>query len=369
MICRPRRALPGLAAVCALAVLAAGCASAPAPAPAPRPAVKGAAEPEPRRVSLICQGQAAAARFEELGVPKGESVSAVALGKDAAYVLFRPARLLRVTRKEGKIQAEMALGKPGETWTAMDVDPLDGAVWLSSDQLSLLRISPAWKARAVKIQNVQGTGGFQRLRVAPDAIYAAPACAEAAIWRIDRDGKVLGTAFSGAPAKPAADGEPMMPGELRCSSVRLERGADGGILAWDSHQKTLQRADDKGAWTAADLADAGFFRAVEDAQPNLAVAKGMAVGKRDEAWTVNIGFVGDLFWWKGKPAFLGPIAARSAGGNDTLLLVPQGNGVREVVESCYGAVIVSIATTPTQYAAVTWTALVLGDFATAPDLP
>jgi hypothetical protein len=356
-----------LAVLAAALVLVTACASAPAASPK---AVSAApAEPPLTRVSLICQDKAAAVRFDQLGVPKGEPLVQVALGKDAAYVLFRPARLLRITRKEGKVQAEMALGKPGETWTSMDVDPLDGSVWLASDHLSFLRISPEWKSRAVKIQKVQGTGNFQRLRVAPDAIYAAPACAEAAVWRIDRDGKVLGTSFSAPPAKPPADGEPMKPEELRCSAIRLERDAGGRILAWDAHQRTLQQADDKGAWSAADPTVAGFFKAVQDAQPNLTVAKGMAVGSRDEAWYATIGFVGDLFWWKGKPVFMGPVATRSAGGHDTLLFVPQGDGMKEVVESCYGAVIVSIATTPTQYAAATWDAVILGDFATAPDLP
>jgi hypothetical protein len=353
-------------------VLAAGCASAPAAPRASTAAISAsagapAAEPEPVRVSLICQERAAAARFDQLGVPKGEEAVAVALGKDAAYVLFRPARLLRVTRKEGKIEAEMALGKPGETWTAMDVDPLDGSVWLSSDQLSLLRISPEWKTRVVKIQKAQGAGGFQRLRVAPDAIYAKPFCAETAVWRIDRDGKVLGTSFPVPPSKVGAD-EPRKLDELGCSVVRLERGADGRILAWDPQQGTLQQADGKGAWTAADPADAGRFKAVLDASPDQTVVKGVAVGRRDEAWFIKSG-PRELFWWKGRPAFLGALTIRNRGGNDTLLLVPQGEKMKEVVENCYGAPIVAITTTPTQYAAITYAAIILGDFATAPDLP
>jgi len=360
--------LNGLSTVLALT---AGCASAPAPKAATRPAATAVVEePAPPRVTLICHDKAVAARFADLGVTGREQPIGVALGKEAAYVLFRPARLLRVTRKEGKIQAETALGRPGESWTALDVDPLDDSVWVATDQLTLLRISPAWKSRSVKIQTkVEGTGSFQRLRVAPDAIYAAPSCAEAAVWRIDRDGKVLGTAFSDSPVKLAGDSEPLQPGELRCSFVRLERGASGEVLAWDAQKKTLQQADGQGAWTAADPVHAGFFKAVEDAQPTMTVAKGMAVGKRDEAWYVTTGFMGDLFWWKGKPAFLGPFTALSAGGANTLLLVPRGDGMREIVESCYGAMIVAIATTPTQYAAVTWDALILGDFATAPDLP
>jgi len=354
--------LSGLSAVLALT---AGCASAPKPA-----ATAVVEEPGPPRVTLICHDKAVAARFAELGVTDREQPIGIALGKDAAYVLFRPARLLRITRKEGKIQAETALGNSGESWTALDVDPLDDSVWVATDKLTLLRISPEWKSRSVKIQTkVEGTGSFQRLRVAPDAIYAAPSCAEAAVWRIDRDGKVLGTAFSDSPVKLAGNDEPLQPGELRCSFVRLERGANGEVLAWDAQKKTLHQADGQGTWTAADPIHAGFFKAVEDAQPTMTVAKGMAVGKRDEAWYVTTGIMGDLFWWKGKPVFLGPVTALSAGGANTLLLVPRGDGMREIVESCYGAMIVAITTTPTQYAAVTRDAIILGDFATAPDLP
>lgn len=346
-----------------LLVLLSACATAPAPAPAA--ARKPARPSAPPRVSLICNGQAIAARFDDLGVPKGEEPLAVALGKDVAYVLFKPARLLRVTRKEGKVQAEMALGKPEESWTALAVDPLDGAVWLASDHLSLLRISPEWKSRAVKVQKVQGNGSFQRLVLAPDAIYAAPACAETAVWRIDRDGNVLATAFPAAPPDPAAGGAPMKLEELRCSAVRLERDADGRVLAWDPHRKTLHRSDDKGVWTAS---TPGVFQSVQEALPDENVVTGVAVGKRDEQWYVK-GGPRDLFWWKGRPVFLGPITSRSAGGHETVLLVPQQDGIREVIESCHGATIRSIATTPTQYAAITWEAIVFGDFATAPDLP
>jgi hypothetical protein len=365
--------VPHLYGLIGVLALTAGCASAPSPSPTAvlgKPPAVVQTGPALPRATLICQEKAAAARFADLGVTKGEEPIAVALSKDATYVLFRPARLLRVTHKDGKIQAETALGKEGESWTALDVDPLDGSAWVATDHLTLLRISPEWKSKVVKIQSkVEGTGSFRRLRIMPDAIYAAPSCAEAAVWRLDRDGKVLGTAFSNSQVPLPADSEPLQLGEMRCSFVRLERGANGEVLAWDAQKKTLQQADAQGVWTAADPANAGFFKAVEDAQPNMTVAKGMAIGKRDEAWYVNIGFVGDLFWWKGKPVLLGPVTARSAGGRDTLLLVPNGDGMKEVLENCYGAHILAVTNTPTQYAAVTWDAIILGDFATAPDLP
>jgi hypothetical protein len=57
------------------------------------------------------------------------------------------------------------------------------------------------------------------------------------------------------------------------------------------------------------------------------------------------------------------------GKSDTLLLVPQASGVREMLETCYGASIQGIAATPERYAAYTWNAIVFGDFTGAPDLP
>jgi len=152
-----------------------GCASAPpAPAPAPAaPAVKG--EPPPPRVSLICSEGTKAARFEELGVPREDLPTAVALSGETTYVLFEPGRLMRITFKEGKIQSQMALSKPGEIWSAMDVDPADGSLWLVSERdLALRNIAPDWQTRTVKLQKVEGSGGFSSVLAAPDALYVTP---------------------------------------------------------------------------------------------------------------------------------------------------------------------------------------------------
>jgi hypothetical protein len=340
-------------------LLCTACATAPSSAPQ-----RAAAPDATPRVSLICHGKARAASFEKLGVPPEERPIAVAMGGGAVYVLFAPARLLRVTEEGGKLQTEMALGRSGETWTALDVDPVDGSAWLAGDNLSLVQVSPAWKLRSVKLQKVEGPGAFERLLVAPDAIYAMPSCAETSVWRISRDGAVLGTSFPAVPPDPA---QPVQPSELRCSTVRLERDGGGQILAWDARRNTLQQADAQGAWTAGTAADTTFFAAAQRSTAEH-VARGVAVGERDEQWYVKTG-PRDLFWWKGRPVFLGPITTKNTGGQETLLLVPQGNEVREVIESCYGATIAGIATTPTRYAAFTSGALILGDFATAPDLP
>lgn len=350
-------------------LLLSACATAPAPSPAPAPA---AAKNETPRVSLICHADAVAARFQELGVPREDTPTDVAISGDQVYVLFEPARLLRIARKEGKIQGEMTLGRPGETWTSMDVDPADGSLWLTSDQdLSLLRITPAWKAERVQLKKVEGAGGFQRIRVAKDAIYALPTCAEEAVWRIDRQGNVLATAFR-APADRTAEmpDQPRRLDDMKCSHVRLERDAEGNILAWEPITKKLHRADAQGSWTEV---DGSLFTGLEGPQTEGTVVKGLNIGDKDEQWMVA-GGARDLFYWKGRPAFLGSSTTRNVGGNETLILIPEGGDVREVVENCHGQWIRAIATTPTRYAAITGGfpgtgIIVLGDFASSPDLP
>src|SRR5688572_18962580 len=122
-----RRLVLPIAAFTLLA--AAGCASAPAPAPAP--ADPGA----PRRVNLLCPAGADSVEFTKLGVPEGEEPVEVAVGENEIWVRFAPARLLRLVPEGEQLRVEMRLAEPGERWTAMDVDPADGAAWLVTDNL------------------------------------------------------------------------------------------------------------------------------------------------------------------------------------------------------------------------------------------
>ncbi len=353
-----------------LLVLLGGCAAAPPPAPAPAaaPAVKG--EPPPPRVSLLCHEGTTAARFAELGVPGGESPQGLVLSGDTAYVLFSPGRLMRLTRKEGKLQSQMALSKPGETWSAMDVDPVDGSLWLVSQRdLALRNIAPDWKTKTVKLQKVEGDGGFSRVLAAPDALYVTPTNAEKGVWRISRDGKVLGTEFP--TALPKAESQepnpavPMSTEELLSLPIRLERDEAGRIVAWDPRRQTVHRVDQEGRWA---LVEDALLTKISFSLPGLSMVKGIDVGGRDEQWYLP-SLPRGLFHWKGHPVLLGSTTSNRLGKSDTLLLVPEAAGVREMIETCYGASILNVATTPERYAAYTWNAIIFGDFAGAPDLP
>ncbi|HKH49566.1 MAG TPA: hypothetical protein VKM72_33310 [Thermoanaerobaculia bacterium] len=352
-----------------LVLLLSACASSsPAPAPGRSPAV--AAEPEPQRVSLVCHEGSTAIRFDQMGIPQGERPKAVAVHGDVTYVLFEPGRLARITRKEGKAQLEMSLAPPGETWTAMAVDPTDGSVWVSNERFALVRFDRDWNAQAVKIKRVEGTGGFESLQVAADAIYAEPFCAEDGIWRLDRKGNILSSAFPVPPPDPAED-RPVTMEELgvRCSPVRMERDPEGRIVVWDYARRTLHQLDAQGAWTEV---PSTFFAALQVPTHEAgSVVKGADVGGAREQWYLKIP-ARDLFYWKGQPVFFGGFTSQSRGlGQNTVLLRPRADasGFDELIESCFGLGILDVATDGPRYAAVTDKVVVFGDFATAPDLP
>lgn len=353
----------GSAAPVVLLLLSA-CASTPAPAPAPA-ASAAKAKDEPRRVSLVCHDKSTALRFDQMGVPAGERAEQVAVHGDFTYVLFRPGRLVRVHQQEGKARVEMSLAPPGETWTALGVDSADGSVWVASESFALYRFDRDWKTKKVPIQRVAGSGGFATLLVGPDAIYARPFCAEDGIWRIDREGKILGSAFPAPP--PEESDEPRRMDELRCSPVRLERGPEGNIVVWDYNQRKLHSAEADGRWTEV---PAGFFSALQTGEGQASVVKGADVGGEQEQWYLNTS-ARDLFYWKNRPVFFGGLASRSKGGHNTVLLLPREDesGFEELIESCYDLAIFDVATDGPRYAAITEKVVVFGDFATAPDLP
>jgi hypothetical protein len=316
------------------------------------------------RVSLICHEGTTAARFDEMGVPGGEFPRAVALSGETTYVLFAPGRLMRITRKEGAIQAQMAISKAGETWSAMDVDPADGSLWLVSEhELALQNISPDWKAKTFKLQKVEGNGGFSSVLVAPDALYVTPTSAEKAVWRISRDGNVLGTEFTLAPRAPDST-EPMTTEELLSLPIRLERDEAGRIFAWNPRLRSVHRVDQEGHW--APVEDPLVTKIWNP--PSATVVTMLDAGERNERWYLS-GGPRTLFYWKNQPVFLGPVTYDKLGQNDTLLLVPKADGVHEMMETCYGASIGGIAANRERYAAYTGSAIIFGDFAGAPDLP
>jgi hypothetical protein len=216
----------------------------------------------------------------------------------------------------------------------------------------------------VKLPKIEGKGGFSGLMVARDAIYAQPTCADAAVWRVDRSGKVLATAF---PAPKPAEDEPnvLQPGgkpRMECFSMRLDRDAEGQLLAWNLKDRKTWQVDDQGAWTPS---ASRLFEHLPGEASSLTLSGVASFSQPSEHWFVDNG-VGKLFYWKGKPVLLGRERSPSA---DTVLFLPGDAGTREIIMTCHKAYVREVATDATGYAAITDRFLVLGEMAGAPDLP
>ncbi len=330
-----------------LPLLLAACA-----APTPKPVTKPEANRVPR-TSLFCTPSARTVRFDAMGVPSDELPVSVALDSRYAYVLFT-SRLLRLPLEGTAVEPEMTIGRSNDLWVDMDLDPVDGSVWIATDKAVLRRITPGWESQKLEVQSANG---FDGIRVGRDAIYASPVCAKDGVWRIDRSGKLLGSSFPVGEIE--IPDEPVHPMELRCSKVRLERDVQGGLVAWDYSRRKVYRADGQGGWSET---EPGFFQGVSI---HPSTAKGVDLGSETEQWYVA-GRAHSLFYWKGRPAFLGNHASGGTLGTTTVLILP---GKGDALDQCGGKTILSAATTAERYAAITGEELILGEMSGAPGLP
>ncbi len=335
----------------------AGCASAPAPSPvaAPAPAKSGTLV----QSSLLCGEGAAFLSFEKLGVPKdARPVELVKVGP-RIWILFEPARLVRIDRHGEAADIGVRLGAEGENWSSLALDPVDGSLWLAApDRLALWHYEANGTLRSVPLQKVEGEGGFYDLAVASSGLFVEPTAAEHAIWRVGRDGKVLSTDFPVPPIDPSLLDAAAVPGGStqgepgpQNGEVRLEHDADGAVLAWFPGKNEIYRADAAGHWSpvAPGIFSAGSGDTI----------RGADVGTDDERWYVNRR--GALFHWKGTPVFVGShsMLERQA-KSGTVFLFPGG---RELFEACNGWYIFDVATDDSGYAALTNRGVVIGDFA------
>src|SRR4051794_2514003 len=345
------------------------CASAP-PAAAPGSSkASGQKAAAPISINLLCHEGARAVWFDKMGVPEGEQPVDIALTREAIWVLFDSGRILRTGRAGEHLEVQMQFLPVRAEIGAIAVDPIDDSIWVvSNSSLSLYHLTSDGQLTTVRLQRkVEGTGGLAGLVAARDSLYAQPTCADSAVWRLDRSGRLLGTAFN-APAKTG--GEPdvvSVSGQFQgaCYAVRLERDSQGHVLAWDSQKQATFEVDDQGNWTPsqsrlfAHFKDMAFGRQL----------KGVDVGERSEQWYFA-GVSGNLFFWKGRPVFVGSYTSKEKSrGNDTVLYLPGEDAAQEILMPCNGFAVRRVAADATGYAAVTYRFLILGDLASAPDLP
>ncbi len=314
---------PRFLAALLLALSFTACAStSPAP-PAKAAAATPAAEPM-RMIDLLCAEGARYLSYDKLGVPGGESPEDVAVTRGSVWVLF-PQRLVQISRGGDHVEVRMQIAPPGDAWSKIDADPVDESVWVASQSRPVLfKVTAAGQMSIVKLPRVEGKGGFSGLVVARDAIYAQPTCADAAVWRLDRSGKVLATAF---PVPKPAAGEPEVTAagqpRMDCYSMRLDRDAEGHPIAWNLKDRKAWQVDGEGAWTPS---ASHLFEHLPGEASSLTV-KGVYVGEKSEHWYVNNSF-GKLFFWKGKPVFLGTYANREKSmGIDTVLQIPSDSAI------------------------------------------
>jgi hypothetical protein len=241
--------------VLALLVLALGaCALAPHPrtpaSPPPEEVAPAPAAPEPPPApapppiptsNRICGVQAGRMiDLAGLGLPAESRPVAVALGKDTVWLLFAPSQLVGLPRhvkdtgpvaipEFGAVEEEINVvpGPPGAAWSALAVDRWDGSVWLVSETVpGLWRKRPGRRPEAVRLPAAPPLrrGGFRDVLAGHDSVWVAPACADSAVWRLSPSGKLLSTAFDGAPGScPAAGLERDWSGTPW--ALRLDEGA------------------------------------------------------------------------------------------------------------------------------------------------
>ncbi len=344
----------------AVLLLLSACATIPASTPVPAPL-------RPKPLALFCSATATEVAFKGLNVPAGEEPVDVALTPLYVWLLFQPARLVRIDRAKPlgtERHAATKLGPPGEVWTGLDSDPVQGSVWVVSEDFVFHDISPDLSMTTVPLgRKVLGKSGFARLLVASDALYAAPICGDYGVWRIDRTGKVLGTAF---PIEHAP-GEVLDPDTMECAHAQIERDREGRILARDKSGKVF-RVDTSGVWEP-------FETDLLRAAPEHAV-RATQFGKqgRPGEYEYAAGYLESLFFWKGRPVFLGspdPEATRLKLPTTFYLTdtAADAGAVKRLPAQCGSELILDVATDGTGYAAITQNHLFFGDFANAPDLP
>jgi len=316
--------------------LLAACASAPVPegpAPEASPPPELAAPPpppapvEPPTGSLFC-GLPGLRRvaLADLGLPEGSRARDVALTAKTIWVLVEPATLVGFPRKAREVEeVETVEGRKGESWDALAVDPVDDSVWIASGvSPNLKRKRPGRWIETVKVAAPQPAGsgfrGFRDVAVSRDGVYAVPACAGAAVWKLDRSGKLLRSDFpEEAPgACPAAD--------LESDWNREVWALRSGGLFW------LGRS---GAW--------------EPAPDGLAVP--LPADPRDARW----------FFWSGQPRALGPWPGDEE-GNPVLYRWENGQVALSREDCGAGNPLLKVVGDGRGWVVLTRGALLLGDF-------
>jgi hypothetical protein len=271
----------------------ASCAGTP-PAPAAAPSSPAS------RSSWLCAASPERVSLATLGVPAASVPIDASIENGTVTVLFQPARLVSFSQSPLERRVTMEVGDPADTWRAIDRDPVDGSLWVASEEtVSLLRIGADGRRSSVKGPTVSGRGGYSGIRLDAQSVYATPTGAEDSVWRLSRDGRLLGRSFPRAPEDENRRLESY--GPRPHGEIALARDPQGRVVALESETGRLFRADSDGNW----LPTGQRFPMASPASGRT--VQGESVGTAKEVWYVG-GSLFDLFFIGLSPAALGPDA-------------------------------------------------------------
>lgn len=241
-----------------------GC-TAPAPAPPagrpapPPPMIKTEPAPEPappgNLMYLLCEPGVRKIAFPSIGIPLHSSPLDIALTEDRVWLLVNQQQIVEVGRKPEEATFRTIAAQEGASWDAMAVDPLDNTLWVVSlTRLELIHLIPGGKSEVVRIPKLEGEGGFRDVMVDEEGVYVVPTCAEHALWKLDRKGKVLDRAFQREGEEiPLTLRTEFTPEEGQgsvtgCLPVSMARDLYGRLTVFDGVDRTFYRQE-SGSWT------------------------------------------------------------------------------------------------------------------------
>lgn len=339
-----------------LALGLSGCATAP-PAAAPAiPLDDTVPEVSP---AFLCHAQARRTGWDKLKIPSSLRPVDVALAEDVVHVLFSPPYVLSVPRGGG---GEPRLVKPagGVEWSALDVDPLDGSLWIaSSNAYRLIHVDPQGNARSVALTGISGEGGLREIRLGRDFLYAVPVCADDAVWIFERSGRLVGSAFPAAEKLADVQADRTINTGAACARVYMGRRADGEVIALRPDDVRLYRAAGK-AWEEIggpyDLKPPGRYTSPSSLEKLRSGPLGRTAYLKD--------VVNGLFFYGEKPALLGDglvdEVARTSKG--TLFYRVEGQALEAIPELCSGGAVIAVDSDRDGYAAINGHELIVGGF-------
>jgi hypothetical protein len=319
---------------------------------------------------LLCEETARKIPFAGIGIPRFTKVLDVALAPDRAWLLVSPTHLVELWRDPNETKFRAVTGKEDAAWGALDVDPLDGSLWIvSSVRLELIHIVPDGASRILKISRLEGQGGFRDILVEESGIWVVPTCAEDALWKVDRTGKVLQQEFHRDGQEPLTLRESFTPEEAQgsitgCVPVSLARDSTGRIAVYDGASRSFYRREDK-AWKP-------FLELPEAARAELP-SGGVRVdfpGTGNQTWAPVSNWSGDApsFFFAGDAPVFQPSVISVGKRFDRFIRYerPEPAGVSTVFERCPGVDVsawdITVASDRSGYVAAFGGTLLLGSF-------